>query len=77
MLVGPSPVTLSATISGPNVLLSFPTQAGFNYTVTYKNNLTDAVWTPLGSAVPGDGTIKSVSDTVTPHAARYYQLSIQ
>jgi hypothetical protein len=70
------PVVLSASLSGANINLSFPTQTGFSYTVIYKNELTDPVWMPLGSAVPGDGTIKSVPDSAN-QAHRFYRLSIQ
>ncbi len=35
--VAPQSVNLTASLSGTNVLLSFPTQAGFNYSIDYKN----------------------------------------
>jgi hypothetical protein len=74
--VVPNSVTLTASISGPNILLSFPTQTGFNYTVYYKNNLTDPIWTPLGDSVLGDGTIKTVTDGMNG-GSRFYRLTIQ
>ena len=69
-------VTLSATLSGGNILVAFPTQSGFNYTLNYKNNLTDPTWTPLGAAIPGDGTIKTMTDS-PGNGKRFYQLSFQ
>jgi hypothetical protein len=72
----PNSVAITASISGPNILLSFPTQAGYSYTVYYKNTLTDPNWTPLGGAVSGDGTVKTVTDG-TAGSSRFYRLSIQ
>lgn len=70
-----SPVSLTAARNGSNILVSFPTQTGFSYTVSYKNRLTDANWTIL-STVSGDGTVKSVSDGLG-QTSRFYLLSIQ
>ena len=76
MLVGPNQPKLVATQSGSNVLLSYQSQAGFHYTIYYKNHLTDATWTALNSPVLGDGTIQSVSDGLT-HATRFYVVGVQ
>ena len=43
----PANVVLSATLSGSSIVLSFPTQAGFTYTLLTKTNLTDAAWGTL------------------------------
>ncbi|MDR3460233.1 MAG: hypothetical protein P4N60_22625 [Verrucomicrobiae bacterium] len=72
----PQVVSLTASLSGTNILLSFPTQSGSTYTITYKNNLMDANWTPLGSPVTGDGSTKSASDGLAG-GARFYRLMIQ
>jgi len=66
--------TVTASVSGPNIILSFPTLSGANYTVYYKNNLTDPSWTQLGSQISGDGTVKSVSDAIS--GKRFYRLAI-
>jgi len=42
--------SMTATSSGTNVALSFPSQSGFSYQVQYKTNLTDPNWSALGSA---------------------------
>jgi hypothetical protein len=63
----------TASRSGGNILISFPTQTGFAYQVEYKNNLTDSSWTPLGSAVAGNGAVQSVSDS-TPPGNRFYRV---
>lgn len=64
MLVPASGITLSAAKSGSNVSIAFPTQAGATYRVFYRANLTTGNWILL-TTVPGDGTVKSVSDPLT------------
>ena len=49
MLVPASGITLTATRSAGNVVLSFPSQAGVNYRVFYRTNLTAGSWTLLTS----------------------------
>jgi hypothetical protein len=71
MMLTPA-VALAATPSGKSMNLSFGTQSGFNYTVLYKNKLTDTTWTPISTAT-GDGTVKAVTDTMTA-GSRYYIL---
>ena len=78
MLVpAPSPVNLTASRSGQNVLLSFPTQDGLSYTVQYKDDLSGSTWTslPQGTAIGGNGSVKSVIDS-PPGAKRFYRLAI-
>jgi hypothetical protein len=76
MLVPPSAVSLKSSLSGANVALTFPTQSGFQYIVSYKNNLTDPVWTPLGAPVNGTGLLQTVTDTLG-QSHRFYILTIQ
>jgi hypothetical protein len=68
-------VPLTASISGANIQLQFPTQAGHNYTVVYKSTLTGGTWLTL-TTVPGDGTVKTVNDPVGA-GPRFYRLQIQ
>lgn len=70
------PVTLTAAVSGGNIVLSFPTQAALTYTIYYKNNLTDPNWTALGLGIAGDGTVKSVPDGLNGNR-RFYRLSVE
>lgn len=63
MLIPASGITLSATTTGNQVLLSFPTQVGQSYRVFSRTDLNSGSWTLL-TTVPGDGTVKSVSDPV-------------
>ena len=67
---------MTASISGSSIQLKFPTQSGHSYTVLYNNTLTGGSWLPLSSAVPGDGTVKTVTDTVGL-SQRFYKLLIQ
>jgi hypothetical protein len=70
------PVSLTALISGGNINISFLSQSGFTYQIEYKNNLTDPTWTNLGSAVSGDGTVKTVVDPASG-SNRFYRARIQ
>jgi hypothetical protein len=77
MLVPVAPqVSLTASIIGSNIHIAFQSQSGFSYQVEYKDNLTDVSWTPLGSVIVGDGTIKSVNDPATGNR-RFYHVKIQ
>ena len=66
---------VTASASGANIQLSFPTLFGPTYQVLYKTNLTDATWTVLTS-VPGDGTVKTVSDPAGS-TRRFYTVNTQ
>ena len=69
--------TMTISISGSSVSLHFPTVSGHNYTVLYSTTLNGGTWQPLNAnAVAGDGTVKTVTDTVTG-LTRFYQLQIQ
>ncbi len=67
---------LNVNQSTTNVIISFPTQSGFNYQAEYKNSLTDAQWTPLGNSLPGDNFVESVTNLV-PGIARFYRVQIE
>ena len=67
---------LKAALSGGNIIISFPTQTGFNYQVLYKTHLSDANWTPLGSPVAGNGSVQSVPDSAAG-ASRFYKVQSQ
>lgn len=78
MLVPTTPYPkITATHAGGNITLSFPAQNGYNYQVQYKNNLTDASWTPLGSPISGNNTIQSVNDSTAGNSHRFYRVQIQ
>lgn len=71
---GPS---LNASHSGNNIVISFQTASGLNYQVQYKNKLSDSTWTSLGSPIAGDGTIKSVSDSIAGTSRFYRAIATQ
>jgi len=67
---------LAAVVGGGSITVSFPTVAGYSYQVLYKVNLTDAIWTPLGSALSGNGSVQSVSAPTSGHS-QFYQVLVQ
>ena len=77
MLAATTPdLRLTASRSGGNIVISFPTVNGLNYQVEYKTNLTDLNWLPLGSPVAGNGLVQSVSDS-TAGSKRFYRAHVQ
>jgi hypothetical protein len=68
-------VSLQGAVIGGNLDLQFGTETGFHYTVLYKSQLSDAIWTVL-STVVGDGTVKTIADPVTAGAGRFYKLEV-
>jgi hyaluronate lyase len=52
---------VKAVANGSNTTVSFSTQVGFKYQVQYTANITDAVWTPVGTSLTGDGTLQSMN----------------
>jgi hypothetical protein len=70
-----NPVTIAASRNGADIVISFPTQTGFTYTVYYKTALTDLDWTLL-TPVSGDGTTRNVMDTIGA-GNRFYRVGIQ
>jgi hypothetical protein len=73
MLVPTSGINLKAASSGNNTVLSFPSQAGVNYRVFYRTNLTAGNWTILTNVL-GSGAIRSVSDSHTG-TSRFYKVT--
>ena len=73
MLVPATGITLQATSSAGNTVLSFPSQAGVNYRVFYRTDLTAGNWTLL-TTVLGNGAVKSVSDPATG-SSRFYKVT--
>jgi fibronectin type 3 domain-containing protein len=58
---GPLRITNFDPKSG-DVTVAFNTAANHTYVLRYKNSLTDADWTDVGTAVPGTGATVSVTD---------------
>jgi hypothetical protein len=74
MLVPAAGIKIGATHSGNNIQVYFPTQAGSTYRVFYRNSLKATNTWSLLTLVPGDGTVKSVSDP-TSNSPRFYKVS--
>ncbi|MGH7942636.1 MAG: hypothetical protein ACREFR_16360, partial [Limisphaerales bacterium] len=64
-----------AVLSGSTFKLSFPTLYGPKYNVLYTTDLAHGPWQTLTS-VTGDGTVKTVTDTVGSQQ-RYYIINTQ
>jgi hypothetical protein len=75
-LTTPTPGSISASLDGGNIVLSFPTDPGFSYQVQFKDNVTDSSWSNLGNAISGDGTVKSINDAATG-SHRFYRVAVQ
>ncbi len=71
------PITFSRSAS--SLSIGFATLSGHTYTVLYSTNLVSGSWQPLGASVTGDGTVKTVPDTlVAPSGSKkFYRLQIQ
>ena len=66
----------TASNSGGQLQLSFPTLYGPNYRAYYKTNLTDATWQVLPTVIAGDGTLKTITDTFGA-SRRFYVVNTQ
>lgn len=70
-----APLLINAAYVGTNVVISFMADSGFSYQVEYKNNLTDANWTPLCNSAFGSNLVQSVSDSID-ESNRFYRVQI-
>jgi autotransporter-associated beta strand protein len=71
------PGSFSIATGGVPTFTDVPTTVGYTYWLTYKNSLTDAAWTRIGTGTAGGGN-KTFTDTVTPYPAhRFYRLEVQ
>jgi len=71
MLVPAAGTTLTASRSGNNIVISFPTLAGANYRVFYRTDLTSD-WALL-TTIAGNGSVRSVTDPLTA-GRRFYKV---
>ena len=69
-------VNLTATISGGNIQIQFPTQNGSTYTLLYSDSVNGGNWQPVGSGLSGNGSIQTVTDSLS-QTQRFYRLLIQ
>lgn len=75
VLVPPTINFASSSVTSSNVSFSLNSISGLNYTLQYKNNLTDPAWTSLLPGVPGNGTVIQLIDTNPPALpSRFYRV---
>lgn len=72
MLVPESGIQVASAHSGNNLVLSIPTQAGLIYRVFTRTDLSAGNWTLL-TTVTGDGSVKTVNDTISG-SQRFYRV---
>jgi endoglucanase len=70
-----APFSINVAAQGTNAVISLLAHSGLNYQVQYRNDLTNAAWTSLGSAFSGGDTVQSVSDPVGAYC-RFYRVQI-
>ena len=69
------PFSISVSLTGSQINISIPTQAGHSYTLLSATSLAGS-WTPVGSSIAGDGTVHVVSQSATASQG-YYRVSAQ
>jgi hypothetical protein len=74
MLVPVKSINISATQSGGNAVISFPSTAGSTYRVFYSTSLTSGSWTQLAT-VSGNGATQSVNDPTAGGSVRFYKVT--
>jgi hypothetical protein len=62
LTVAAQPQITAVTAGATGFGLTFPTLLGQTYQLLIKTNLTDAVWTPIGSPIPGTGGFVSITN---------------
>lgn len=77
LTVAARPELASITRSGSQFTFTYPTAAGQKYLLEYKDDLSAASWTPLGSVVAGDGNPVTASHELSAAPQRFFRLSIQ
>ena len=63
VLVPPVINLAGSDVTPTNVSISLLSVAGLNYTLQFKNSLTDATWTPIPPVIPGTGSVIILQDT--------------
>ena len=68
------PAIASITDSNGVVSVSFQSLTNLNYTLEYKNLITDPAWTSLSPTTPGNGGLLTLQDTNAPPSLRFYRI---
>jgi uncharacterized membrane protein len=72
----PAPFSLTIKRDGSNLVLSFPTAAGFSYQIQSSVDLSPASWVNEGTAISGTGGVLDRSIPIGPEPAMYFRLRI-
>ena len=72
-----APYSISASVSAGTFRSSFRRQSGHSYSVYYSTSLNPTSWQTLASGIAGDGTVKTVTDSTTGGAERFYRVGAQ
>ncbi len=71
--MSPALIISQPVLNGAAFSLSLPTSLGATYTLESKDSLDGPRWQPLQS-VPGDGTLRTLSDTNATPSSRFYRV---
>ncbi len=71
--IWPAPIIFAPTKTGNDFLLSFQTELGKTYKVSYSDSLSSPNWQNLPD-INGDGTVKTVTNSAPGVTQRFYQL---
>jgi hypothetical protein len=72
----PVPVLQAPQRAGSSFSVEVATSNGFTYYLDYKTNLAVPAWT-AAAQIPGDGTIKTLTDTTATNSWRVYHARVQ
>ena len=72
----PMPVLQAPQRSGNAFSVQVATTSGFTYYLEYTINLTAPMWN-AAAQIPGNGTIKTLTDTTATESRRFYNARVQ
>jgi hypothetical protein len=76
-LVSPGLSLDRANVTSTNVSFAVTSVTGLNYTLQYKNALTDPIWTAILPTVSGNGGSIILKDPNPPlQPARFYRVNV-
>jgi hypothetical protein len=64
----------AVTLRGSQISLSVASSLGLTYSLEYKNDLNEPVWTPLPPPFPGTGGILVFTDGIVVGTNRFYRI---
>jgi hypothetical protein len=69
----PAPRLVAPRLQQGQFSVQAQTLQGYQYTLEYQNSLSGTNWTPVVT-IPGDGTLKTLTDTSAPRLQRFYRV---